>query len=267
MSEQIRPACPVCHAQQHDWLPCARCTERLREDLRRIPDLWADLQDTMCGQVSMGDGGKVVEHPLPYREKAVKASRYVKNQLVTEVRDLDMGDLDQARDTVKSLAGWLLARVERIRSSVRSDEIIEQMAYCVEIMLPIVDRPADLMFCGRCAVCGGDLYSRRGRLEDACRRCRQEGVETAYDPQARRDAIRESVEDRLGTVSECALILLNFGLMVKVETIKDWTRYRLASHGTNPAGSALYRFGDVMDLARERKAEMQAKAARVAASG
>jgi hypothetical protein len=267
VNEQPRPSCICCGAQQHDWLPCARCTENLREDLRRIPDLWNDLQDTMTGQVSMGPGGKVSEIPMPYKERAVKASRYVKNQLVTEARDLDMGDLQQAGDTVESLAAWLLARVERIRSSHQADEIIEQMAYCVEIMLPIVDRPADLMFCGRCSTCGGDLYSRRGRVTDLCRKCKQAGVDTEYDPVARRDAIRQAVEDRLGTVSECALILLNFGLVVKVETIRDWTRYRLAAHGTNQAGHNLYRFGDVMDLARERKAEMQARAAQIARRG
>jgi hypothetical protein len=252
------PTCPRCHAAQYDALLCPRCTQRIRADLTRIPDIWTDLQDTITGQVRMSDGGRTNEPPLPYREKAVNASRYVHNQLSTWIRDLDCGDID-CGDNVPAMSAWLQQRVERIRSHPAADEAADEFAYCVTIMLPLVDRPAEMQFCGKCDTCNADLYAKPGAREATCRRCQTGGVTTTYSPEQRRAVVLAQLEHHWGTVTECSRILLNYGLDVETRTIKDWTRpnrhgvVKLAKRGTNQAGHSLYRFGDVMTLAQERR--------------
>lgn len=269
MSERVIPRCPFCYRQVADWLLCNDCTDKVAGWIERIADLYEDLQDTLTGQVSMGDGGKMNERPLPYKEKASKAATYVKNQVVALVRDLEMGDLDGVVDEVGSLCAWLGERIERIRSSVSADEIAGEMEYCVKIMLPFVDRPADLLFCGRCEVCGKDRYAKPGQVEGVCRHCQAAGIDTLFDPVGGREWVLARLEHHWGTATDCTRILLNYGLEVTLQTIRDWANkpdkhglVKLQRRGQNPLGHALYRFGDVMTLAQQHKAWVEERRTR-----
>lgn len=289
MSERVIPRCPFCYRQVADWLLCNDCTDKVSTWIERIADLYEDLQDTLTGQVSMGDGGKMNERPLPYKEKASKAATYVKNQVVALVRDLEMGDtqwnvdqctcrpfaacrgyrVEHLADTVDAMTAWLGERIERIRSSVSADEIAGEMEYCVKIMLPFVDRPADLLFCGRCVVCGKDLYAKPGQVEGVCGHCRAAGIETLFNPVAGRELVLARLEHHWGTATDCTRILLNYGLEVTLQTIRDWANkpdkygaVKLPRRGQDSLGHALYRFGDVMNLAQQHKAWVEEKRAR-----
>lgn len=273
-----RPACPRCGAEG-DWLPCNRCVGKVLADLRLVPGYAHELQVTITGQGVMGAGGKSNERPMPYREKAVKAATYVHNQLTTWVRELSMGDDVGLANNARALSRWLADRIERIRGHAAFDEIADEIAYCCQIMRQLIDRPVDMIFCGKCEVCGGENYAQKGKAQATCRRCKSVGVETVYEPAARREWLLSQVEEQQATVAMCATLLATFGLEVKASTIQNWAAptyrevagERKVAHppklwkvGENTQGHALYRVGDIADLIHEsirRKSERKRKVA------
>lgn len=236
-------SCPGCQAESHDGLLCARCSSRLVADLERLPSLVHQLEVTMTRQTSSGPSqGKASETALPFHEKASKAATYIRNQLSTWVRELELGDPLPA-DTVRGMAHWLAARVQRIRGHAASSEIVEEFDYCVKIALRVVDRPASKEFCGPCPTCGKDVYSRPGQVEVACREC-----EAVVNVQWARNRMLERVENSLASRREILTAIPDlFGVEINSSTFRSWEKRRRILE----VSPGMYRVGDALDLARE----------------
>lgn len=253
--------CPKCGALQADVLLCTPCTDKLVAQLRSLPGLLHELHVTLTRQARMGAGGaggKGKERPLPFNVNASEVGDTARMTLSTWVRELDMGDTEYLGDNPRAWALWLADRIERIRGHEAAAEIADEVDYLTRTIRAAIDRPADLEFYGKCGVCEADLYAPHGSVEGYCRKCKVEGVTTTYDPAANRAEIQSQAEHHWGTVAECARVLSVFGLEVEVKTIRNWAtvnrhgNVRLVSTGVNMKGLALYRIGDVMDLAQER---------------
>lgn len=258
---QPHPQCPRCTAEQADWLLCGTCSDKLVAQLRALPGLLHELHVTLTRQARMGSGGaggKGKERPLPFNVNASEVSDEARMTLSTWVRELAWSDTDNLADNPRAWALWLADRIERIRGHEAAEEIADTIDYLTRQIRMAIDRPADQEFYGRCAVCEADLYAPHGSVEGYCRKCKAEGVTTTYDPAANRASIQSQVEHHWGTASECAKILALFGLEVSVKTIKHWTWkdkhgvIKLEKRGENQLGHPVYRYGDVLDLCRER---------------
>lgn len=258
MSDNLKPRCPRCTAEQMDWLLCGNCTSRLKAQLLALPGLLRELHITLTRQSRMGGSGKINERPLPFDVAASEVTDVARMTLSTWVRELDFGDTTNLADNPRAWCLWMSDRMERIRGHQAAEEIADEIDHLTKIVKQAIDRPADLEFVGKCGICESDLYAKQGSVEGYCRKCKAEGVTTTYNPGEKRDEILAQLEHRWGTVTECTRILLNYGLEVSVQTIKDWRRpnkhgiVKLAERGVNSEGHSLYRFGDVMDLAKER---------------
>ncbi len=257
---QPRPQCPVCHAEG-DWLMCGVCSQKLVAQLRALPGLLHELHVTLTRQARMGSGGaggKGKERPLPFNVNASEVSDEARMTLSTWVRELDFGDTEHLANNPRAWALWLADRIERIRGHEAAEEIADTIDYLTRQIRMAIDRPADQEFYGKCAVCEADLYAPHGSVEGYCRRCKAEGVTTTYDPAANRASIQSQAEHHWGTVAECTRVLAAFGLEVEVKTIRNWAtvnrhgNIQLEQRGVNKLGLAVYRIGDVMDLARAR---------------
>lgn len=142
-------------------------------------------------------------------------------------------------------------------------------------ILTATDTPTPRLYLGPCradplktgAKCPEEVYaldhSDQGKdhLCDKCRTIRCHTCGTEHDVAQRRTWLKEAMDDRLATAGDIARGLANTtGVTATKDQINGWvTRGRLVRHGTDaPTGAALYRVGDVIDLATEltsRRAE------------
>ena len=245
---EFRVCAPSCAGDTGDGLLCPRCTGRLRQALTAIAQLWPDLEVVLSRQARTGSGGKRVDDsPLPVDVQALKVYSYVRNQLQTWVRLLDMGDLGGLSEP-RLWALWLSARTERCRTHVASDEILAEFEYCRGLVWRVVDLAPEMLYCGSCPVCGGYLYAKPGAKEVVCRRCAQAGIGTpAVNVAARRGEMGAAAEDLLVTLDELLVAVPSlYGVEVRRNTVSVWVhRGRLVTHGRDPVR---YRVGDVLDL-------------------
>lgn len=137
-------------------------------------------------------------------------------------------------------------------------------------LLTVTDSPPPRLYLGPCKAdplrkgveCIEEIYALdhsdqgKGHLCDQCRSVRCPTCGTEHDVAQRRGWLREAMDDRLATAGDIARgLATTTGVPVTLDQIKGWVnRGRLNRHGTDKAGSALYRVGDVIDLATEAAA-------------
>lgn len=251
----MTPACPSCGRRSRDGLLCQHCADRLRQDLAELPDLVRDLTVAFTRRSRFGTGGRGAETPVPFDDRPRAAADAIRNTLSTWIRVLDVGDVGDVGRSTTSWCAWLSARMERIRGHEAADQIVRDVSRCVRSARAAIDRPPDQLFVGACPTCGTAMYASPRETEVVCRSCRRAGVEelVRFDVAANRQRLRQMVEHQWGTVAQCALLLGTFGLDVQEDTIQNWARAdrggQLRRRGTDSAGHALYRVGDVADLA------------------
>lgn len=239
--------CPCCDRPTADGLMCHTCTGRLTGDLRTMARLWPALEGVLAKTARRGSGGgrRTDPSPLPLDPHAYKVRTYVRNQVTTWCRELDLGDPPPDGRT-RTLILWLIARIQRIRGHGASDEIAAEMGYCRTLVWQAVDLAAERTYCGACDTCGADLYARPGATEVLCRDCEKAGLITLpVDVAARREAMRATAEDTLVTMDELLTAVPSlYGVEIRRGTVVSWaSRGRLASH------AGRYRVGDVLTLA------------------
>lgn len=265
--------CPACGSDTDDGLLCRRCVRLMAGDLAEIMRLLPQLDVTLSRQSRSGSGGKRTEIGLPLNTEAFKVSSYVRNQLQSWVRELDMGDLylDQRGcwcrpyractgtrrivlgDDPVQWCAWLIKRTERIRSHAASDEIASEFAYCRQLLTRAIDRPGDRVFCGRCEVCGQEVYADRGDVQATCRRCAHAGIESALPVESARSDMWAEAASRLIPRRLIMDSLHVYGKPVKPATWRQW----IARGHLRPAGESngapLYLLQRVLDLAEHSK--------------
>lgn len=249
--------CPSCGRPEHDGLLCQRCTRLLSEDLHRLPEWLGELETTMSRQTSKTPtiGGKSSDTPPPANLDALNVYSYVRNQLQTWVRELDLGDGPMA-DNPRAWINWLAARVQRMRMHVAVDELISEIDYCHKLIRRVVDRAVERIYVGECGTCGRAIHAAADADVAACRRCQDAGVvvpEVSVIPR-RAELLKRAEDQDLSAASLLHLIDLFWQIKIPRRTFRSWVE-RDQLKRTNPGqDEATYRVGDVLALAQAREA-------------
>jgi hypothetical protein len=227
---------------------CQRCCDRLSVALGDVGALWVELDLVLTRQARYSDPeGRGGDKALPFNPTASELGWVLRNTLSTWCRLIaeERGRVLPTTDTPAAVAGWLLHHTGWLRHHRAGAEAVEEITSAVNQIRQAVDRPAERIYAGPCADCGGDMY---GKPEAASVQCRPCGLE--YDVAEMRDWMRAQVYGRLVTAREGVVLLSRFGLPVAQKTIDKWhERKRVTDHGHDPDGKRLYLFDDLVTLA------------------
>lgn len=268
--------CAACGSASVDGLLCTRCSERLRSDLLSIASMWEGLYGARGSGGRSGGGRSSDMTPLPMSARALKVASYVRNQLQSWVRELDLGDLviDQRGcwcepyracrgwrrvsipDDPKLWALWLSRRIQRVRGHAASDEICAEFEYCRTLLRRAIDAPPDLVTCGRCPICGGDVLARRGDIEGICRRCEQSGVVSALPVDSSRAGMWDQVPSMELTRNLIMQALPMYGVRLKPATFRQWVHRGKIRPAGERNGAPLYSMRAVISRARHIEHEV-----------
>lgn len=235
-----------CDRPVGDGYVCQHCADRLSRALGDVPALWEELDTVLTKQaryaaVEFRRG----ERALPYNPAASElgtALRGILNtwcRLIAEERGKDLPE-----DTPPAVAGWLLNHVTWLRHHLAGAEAVEEMTNAIGQVRRAVDRPAERVYAGPCADCGGDMYGKPGGATVECRPC---GLE--YDVAVMVAWMQSEARKRLVTAKEAIVLLGRFGLPLSQKTIEKWRqRERLFAQPEPRDGVLLYKFDDIWRL-------------------
>lgn len=218
-----------------------------------MPEWLSELDLTLSRQTgnAPGIGGKSSTIPAPADLDALEVYSYVRNQLQTWVRELDLGDGPRA-DNPRALCRWLAERVQRMRMHPAVDELAGEIDCCHKMIRRVVDRHDDRVSVGRCEICDAGLMAEPEAITVTCRKCERAGVETIVEVAPRRRQLLAAAEER--TLPRDAILRavpLMWRIEINRETFRSWVkRGRLVPTTVTAAGTPLYRMRDVLDLAQ-----------------
>jgi hypothetical protein len=237
---------------------CRTCSTELRAALTFAAAIAPDLADAVAKFTVRGSGGgsrRVPASQPPLDLDAAAIADELRNCLAGWCRAL-LGvhpGPPWPVNTTGGMARWLAERTGLIRQAEWAAAMHRDVLHHAGRALAAVDRRPDArLYAGPCPSCGADLLGQPGDAVIACR-C---GMVSEVDE--RHEAMRAVLEDQLGSVSWCASMASALGVAVTENTVKSWVqRERLVSHGervsvSNRKAYAVYRFGDVLDLAAMR---------------
>jgi hypothetical protein len=154
------------------------------------------------------------------------------------------------------MAELLALRLNWLRRHTAAAEAVDEIRSAVILARRTVDRPPARWYAGPCeedfqgSPCTGQLYARPGASEVVCPTC-----QAIHDVPARREWLRESVKDHLGTAAEISALCRSLlGDLVTAAMIRGYAhRGSIAPHGetVDPRGRTvpLYRLDDVFTAA------------------
>lgn len=259
--------------------------EILDEAFHERAGLWDELQTTI-GRLSRsasssGSAGKASERPMPYHERASAVAHRMRNELSTWARVIleERSGLQSPADHPPVIARWL---ADRLASGFVRLEMANGIRAVVRDAERVIDQAPDRIFAGRCETpltqegiaavakdpqaevprCMADIYAERTPAEPAGKdaddaetaqgfvRCRACGA--VHDVAYRQRWLAEHLSGSLVTAGESAPYLSWLtGKEIKVDTIHKWRRTRGIEAEDDRAGRPLYRFRDLLALARE----------------
>ena len=184
---------------------------------------------------------------------------------------------------------WVVAASQRTLATIlttRFDELLareEAPAFVTSLhrvcadLLAATDLPAARLYLGPCLAtpipdkpvpCSEEIYAvdhtdqGKDHVCDRCRTTRCPTCGTEHNVTQRRTWLKEALDDRLATAGDIARgLATTTGVTVTKDQINGWrTRGRLLTHGSDKHGSALYRVGDVIDLATQDTRDTRRKA-------
>lgn len=231
----------------------ARILDRFVTDLRRIPELFRQLDVTITRTDAVrprGEGSSSGhDQPLLLNDRASDARRLL---LVT---------LRQAAASVPYAPEALTPRdaaldiLEALPATLRLSWAAEWMLYvgsAITAAWGVCDVP-DTKLGGLCPTCDAPIYGPRRIRYLKCRACG-----TEIDAGEHRAWMRDVVAEQTGTATELARLLPAIeGERVQASTIRQWVaRGRLTpvppQDDAKDDGVPRYRLGDVLTLARKR---------------
>lgn len=265
--------CPICRGTgtlSHDGeLTACTCPAGLQVNLGDLAALTADLEVQLARQNTLGDrvGSRSTDTPLPFDGTAGRVLAALRKMLAGWVNELLATGDPAPRNTVPSLAAWLLRQFPRLAHYPQVDELTADVARHVAAARKVIDRPADRVYLGPCKTPGcvelstqrkpqpTSLYVDPDATTVTCWLCHAE-----YDVEDRRSELLAVAADRLASAAECARALTSLGEPVTPERIRQWaSRGRLIPHGLDPDRHPLYRIGDVQGLLTEAERSREAR--------
>jgi hypothetical protein len=228
---------------------CKICVQQLRRDLGGVPALIEDLHTTLSRQDKLGASGgrRGGETALPFKPTASEALWVLINTVVVWARSLDTQPVP---DAPAAAARWLLLNVNTAAAHPDAGQLVDEIASAVQKAYDVIDRPPDLLLAGQCGDEGCDeyLYANPDATYATCRGC---GAEHSVE-ERRAWMVTAASHLSLPAVTCLSWVKQLMGKQIPRGTWDSWVaRGRIAVHERDHAGNALYRFGDVRDLAAE----------------
>jgi hypothetical protein len=240
--------CPLCSASLAPGAEiCGGCAQRLRNQLRAVPELLAELDLAITKQTTAGGqglGGSGLDFD-PVASEAAVALRLCLHGWARvwdeeTPRDVTAGgaERDRALSSAAGQAGLLAGA--RLASRPWAPEVAEEVRQAVTRAWAAVDRPPDTEFVGWCPDdCGAALYAAQGAAQTRCRACG-----APWDVQASRDSLLAAAVDVLAPAATLAR-----ALGVEPATLRQWRRRgQLVPAEVTTDGRPLYRVADVQAL-------------------
>jgi hypothetical protein len=248
------------------YVICDTCKREFEQHLSEMSWLAGEL-DVSLTRVKGVDynrsGGRSAEKPLPWNEGASRARETLKGEMVSWVRIIAARTDTLPKDSLVSIAAWLLSRLERIAKREDAWVICDTITMAsIEARSFVFAKPAPKHFIGPCegriddidgeiteTECVGEIMAVDGAVLAECSACLR-----AYDVNEVMRSVQVKLSDHLLTSTEIAhLAHRTFGQPIaKVQKIVAvWAspkRKRIIAHAHTEDGVALYRYGDVAAL-------------------
>jgi hypothetical protein len=237
----------ICGRPVGDGYTCQRCADRLSVALGDIPALWEQLDIVLTRQARYSDPeGRGGEQAVPFNIKASELGTALRGLLNTWCRLIaEERGKDLPEDHPAVVARWLLNQVTWLRHHRAGSEAVEELTDAVNAVRRVVDRPAERIYAGPCADCGGDLYGKPGAVSVDCRPC---GLN--YDVAEMVAWMQNEARGRLVTAKEGAVLLSRFGLTTTRNRIDLWHhRNLITATGHDLDGKQLFLIDDLMERA------------------
>jgi hypothetical protein len=245
--------------------------EVIDEAFDERPGLWEELQTTLARLSKSGGSsstvGKASETPVPYHAQASAVAHRMRNELSTWARVVadQRPDLELPADYPPMIARWVAESVTAV--FVRA-ELSSGIRGVVRDAERVIDRAPDKVYAGQCLEplegaedapegveplrCDGQLYATTGKPRVRCRECG-----AVHDVQVRQEWLSRELDGQLVTAAEAAPVLS--WLLDKPVTRNHINNWRLNGRVEVHDGRWPYRFGDLLELAREMKPRNRGK--------
>lgn len=255
MTDCNTPSCPYPTPVGGSAFICRNCQQQMRRDLGDIPALIEDLHTTLSRQDRVGAsaGRRASETALPWKQAASEALWVLTNTVTNWWREFD----DQpVPDAPIAAARWLLSHTDIVAGHPEAGQVVDECGAMVQLAYEVIDRPPELLLAGQCGEqledggeCVAYLYARPDARTVTCRTC---GAERSVEDR-RAWMVEYASELHLPAVTCLAWVKLLMGKAIPRGTFDGWVHkhHRLVSASHDHGGVALYRFGDVRDLAAE----------------
>lgn len=259
--------CPVTgHALPPDRYVSRAAAGRLVAELADLPDLRDALVGALCRQLrfTTPNGSRPAERPLPVNLAAGDAAYVLRTTLVSWAAWAAARRGEVFAHTWTGVRTYLAGVADWLGTLEGGPAAYDELFYALAQARRAVDRPADRVYVGTCheplhrpgeltphAVCDGELYADPARQSVTCPRCRAE-----HDVPARRAWLLEQAWDVTapGPVICRALAGAAFGgLAVSYSTLRRWVAEGKVPRRGYDRGQGLYRLGDVVTAATERR--------------
>lgn len=268
--------CSVCGRPVADQAYlCQRDAEWLARDLGDVPALEVDLEVTLTRQDRIGDrsGGAVrrAVEPLPFSPVASEAGWVLANTLSTWARHVaeERGVPGPHGSPAASIAArWLLGHVEWLRHRPEAAEALDEIRAAVGGVRIVIDARAPRWYAGPCGAldqetgeeCVTDLYALPGAAEVRCPVCG-----AVFDAPARREWLLAAADDTLAHAELIGRAAAALGVQITPADVRYYAGSgQVVAHGVSRSGGPLYRFGDVLEVARSIASRKAARALIVA---
>jgi hypothetical protein len=255
------PPCPVDDTPVHDGaVLCRKCTARLTNVLRAIPDLMDELAllFTKRAKVVSYNTGAPTEldpgKPMVYNVAASKAKSDLKAVLVSWaklVHDKHPAAPLTCADTSTSISGWLLVFMPWLRRYEHAADLHDELTQCVRTIRRLIDAQPAKNYLGKCGfewqgnTCTAELWGLPTQAEVECKACG-----TVWNAEGRRAGALAAAMEQVAGPEVIARALGSHGVTINAERIYNWRKRGKLEPAAFDArtGRAQYRLGDVMDV-------------------
>jgi hypothetical protein len=246
---------------------CAGCLTGFTDDVKLIPEMFAELETTITRQSRLSDnagGGKSAETPVVFHVAASNAKHALNSELVGLVRELESGPvagpscvwcshlscvLVRRPDDTRSAVAYVLARAESLRRHPAAGELTGSLRNACTEAMRWIDREDEPLRLGECGaevdglVCRAEITATPGQVVVQCPACK-----SRHEVARRKDALLDRARGELviGPMVSTALELME--MRCTPATVRSWVlRGRLLARD-HVLGKPRYRVGDAVDL-------------------